>query len=217
MHSAPGKRVLAKRHTRRVIRQAAMQLFLERGFDAVRTTEVAAAAGVSPATLFNYFDTKEDLFFGQIRQLERRLVEIVAHCSPGESILRALQSNVMWELTAGRSETEPSAIAPFHRQVAASARLQAREFEMYARREAVLTEALLVALPGEATRARLAAHLYVAAEKLIATELRAQLNRTGAARALRDITAFIDDVFDLLDAGVGALPASTGVADPLPN
>ena len=184
-----------------------MELFLQRGFDDVTTTEVAEAAGVSPATLFNYFDTKEDLFFGQIRQLERRLVEIVESCGPGESILRALQANVLWELTAGRSETEPSAVAPFHEQVALSTRLQAREHEMYDQREAVLCEALVRVLASDPIQARVAASLYIAAEKLIATELREQLTRVTPARALRDIPAFIDRVFDILAAGVGDLAA----------
>lgn len=204
---SPGKRALTKRLTRRAIRTEAMGLFLERGFDAVTTTEVAEAAGVSPATLFNYFATKEDLFFGQVRELERRLVDIVGACRPGESILRALQSNVLWELTAGRSDTEPSAVAPFHAQVAMSARLQAREHEMYDRREIVLTEALRGALPADPLKARVAAHLYVAAEQLIAAELREQLTRVTAATALREITGFIDEVFDILGAGVGDLPA----------
>lgn len=51
--------------TRAVVRsllaQTAMQLFAERGFDETTVEEVAAAAGVSRRTLFNYFRTKEDL------------------------------------------------------------------------------------------------------------------------------------------------------------
>jgi AcrR family transcriptional regulator len=202
----PGKRALNKRHTRRAISEAAMGLFLERGFDAVTTTEVAETAGVSPATVFNYFDTKEDLFFGQIRQLERRLVDIVDACPPGESILRALQSNVLWELTAGRVETKPSAIAPFHQQVALSARLQAREHEIYDRRERVLSDALLARLGGDRVRARVTARLYVAAEQIIAAELRDLLTHVTPTKALRAMPAFVGQVFDILSAGVGDLP-----------
>jgi AcrR family transcriptional regulator len=36
-------------------------MFLERGFDAVRVSEVAAACGVSEKTVFNYFPVKESL------------------------------------------------------------------------------------------------------------------------------------------------------------
>lgn len=184
-----------------------MSLFLDRGFDSVTTTEIAELAGVAPATLFNYFDTKEDLFFGEVAELEERLVTLVTSCPPGESILRALQANVLWELTAGRSETNRAAIAPFHEQVALSVRLQAREYEIYERREAVLSEALATALGTDPTHARIAAHLYVAAERLIAAELRSQLTKVQIDTALRRIRVFTNEVFGFLDAGIGSLPA----------
>jgi AcrR family transcriptional regulator len=207
MDPPTGKRALTKRHTRRAIRRAAMSLFLDRGFDSVTTTEIAERAGVAPATLFNYFATKEDLFFGQVAELEERLVSVVTSCPPGESILRALQANVLWELTAGRSETDRTSIAPFHEQVALSARLQAREYEIYEQRERVLTQALAAALGIDATHARVAAHLYVAAERLIATELRSQLTQVRTDTALRRIRVFTEHVFQYLDTGIGALPA----------
>lgn len=207
MQQSLGKRALNKRDTHRTIRRTAMGLFLERGFDAVTTAEVAEAAGVSPATLFNYFATKEDLFFGQVRQLEDRLTELVVTCPPGQSILRVLQANVLWELTAGRCDTEPSAIAPFHAQVAASARLQAREYELYEQRELTLSRALTTTLTDDPLTARVAAALYVAAEKLVAAELRDQLARFSSRTALRRINAFIQDVFDVLDRGIGEMPA----------
>jgi AcrR family transcriptional regulator len=41
---------------------AALSLFVEKGFAATRVEEVAARAGVSKGTLFLYFDSKEELF-----------------------------------------------------------------------------------------------------------------------------------------------------------
>jgi AcrR family transcriptional regulator len=41
----------------------ATQLIAQRGFDAVTVADIAAAAGVSTKTVFNYFPRKEDLFF----------------------------------------------------------------------------------------------------------------------------------------------------------
>jgi AcrR family transcriptional regulator len=203
--TSPGRRELAKQDTRRAIRQAAMQLFLRDGFDMVTTTEVAVTAGVSPATLFNYFATKEDLFFGQVTELEGRLIAVVRGCAPGESILAALQANVLHELTAGRHRTNPAAVASFHHEVARSQQLQAREHEIYDRRETVLAVALIDALDGHADPlpARTAAALYVAAEKLIATELRRLLERTSPAAALRRIRPFVDGVFGVLATGLG--------------
>ncbi len=50
-----------KRLTRQQLSATATRLFVERGFDAVRVRDVAAACGVSEKTVFNYFPTKEAL------------------------------------------------------------------------------------------------------------------------------------------------------------
>ncbi len=47
---------------------AALALFVEKGFAATRVEEVASQAGVSKGTLFLYFPTKEDLFKAVIRE-----------------------------------------------------------------------------------------------------------------------------------------------------
>ncbi len=47
---------------------AALALFVEKGFASTRAEEVAARAGVSKGTLFLYFGSKEDLFKEVIRQ-----------------------------------------------------------------------------------------------------------------------------------------------------
>jgi AcrR family transcriptional regulator len=187
-----------------------MELFLARGFDNVTTAEVARAADVSPATLFNYFATKEDLFFGQVEELEQILVHVVQSCEPGQSTLRALQEHVLYDLTAGRVDSDPQAIAPFHHQVQQSARLQSREAEILNRREAVLAEALIAALDCSADPlpARVAAALFVTAEHLVTAELRARLAAGApAVETLRDIDGYIDEIFAILRQGLGELPA----------
>jgi AcrR family transcriptional regulator len=54
-----------KRHdARRVIQERALDLFDERGFAAVTIEEVAAAAEVSPSSVYRHFGTKEGLLLG---------------------------------------------------------------------------------------------------------------------------------------------------------
>ena len=47
--------------------QAALELFVEKGFSATRSDEVAARAGVSKGTLYLYFPSKEELFKAMVR------------------------------------------------------------------------------------------------------------------------------------------------------
>lgn len=49
-----------KLETRLAIQDQALRLFVTQGYDATTVDQVAEAAGVSPATFFRYFPTKED-------------------------------------------------------------------------------------------------------------------------------------------------------------
>jgi AcrR family transcriptional regulator len=72
--TCPIKKALhAKRERRKEARpgellEAALDLFVEKGFTATRVEEVAARAGVSKGTLFLYFPSKEELFKAVVRQ-----------------------------------------------------------------------------------------------------------------------------------------------------
>ncbi len=56
-----GLRERKKRLTRSLISDTATAMFLERGFDDVKVSEIAEACGVSEKTVYNYFPTKESL------------------------------------------------------------------------------------------------------------------------------------------------------------
>jgi len=72
--TCPIKKALhAKRERRKEARpgellDAALDLFVEKGFAATRAEEVAARAGVSKGTLFLYVQSKEDLFKAVVRE-----------------------------------------------------------------------------------------------------------------------------------------------------
>ena len=67
--AAPGpKRERRKEARPGELLEAALDLFVEKGFAATRVDEVAARAGVSKGTLFLYFPSKEELFKAVVRQ-----------------------------------------------------------------------------------------------------------------------------------------------------
>ncbi|MFE4016192.1 TetR/AcrR family transcriptional regulator, partial [Streptomyces sp. NPDC059101] len=87
-----------KRQTRQRIAEAALGLFVARGFDNVTIAEVAAAADVSINTLYNYFEAKEDLVLPPDEASPQRLADIVRARRPGESAARAVLGRLRDEL-----------------------------------------------------------------------------------------------------------------------
>lgn len=93
-----GLRERKKRQTRQRISEAALGLFVERGFDHVTIAEVAAAAEVSVNTLYNYYEAKEDLVLPPDQASPQRLADIVRARQPGESAARAVLGRLRDEL-----------------------------------------------------------------------------------------------------------------------
>lgn len=76
------------------IRRAAFRLFIERGYDAVTTEEIATAAGVSPRTLFRHVPAKEELLLAPVRHGGAAIVNLLerrpAHESPDVALGNAI-------------------------------------------------------------------------------------------------------------------------------
>ncbi|MFN0182414.1 MAG: TetR/AcrR family transcriptional regulator [Aquabacterium sp.] len=75
--------------------EAALALFVEKGFAATRAEEVATRAGVSKGTLYLYFPSKEDLLKAVIAHfLSARIAgvaqEVTRHQGPTEDLARGL-------------------------------------------------------------------------------------------------------------------------------
>lgn len=90
--NAPESPPLHKRERRKQDRpgellEAALDLFVEKGYAATRVEEVAARAGVSKGTLFLYFPSKEDLFKAVVRE------NVVAPVTQGAAELAQFQGN----------------------------------------------------------------------------------------------------------------------------
>ncbi|MDR6592548.1 TetR/AcrR family transcriptional regulator [Saccharothrix longispora] len=87
-----GRRERKKAQTRQALAEAAMTLFLERGYDNVTVAEIAAAADTALGTVFSHFpDGKESLIFDDGAQRTAALVAAVRDRPSGTTILRALR------------------------------------------------------------------------------------------------------------------------------
>jgi AcrR family transcriptional regulator len=127
-----GLRELKKEQTRQLIAETAWQLFADRGFDQVTVAEVAREAMVATATVFNYFPTKEDLFFFRLEAFGNRLVQAISSRPEGEPALAAFRRHLLEPagLLGQLRTSDPQALERLrtvHRMIAASPSLQARE------------------------------------------------------------------------------------------
>ncbi len=205
-----GLRETKKLHTRQQIADEAMRLFVSRGFDHVTVAEVAAAAGISQKTVFNYYPTKEDLFFDEVPRREAALVGAIRGRAPGESILAALRRLQLAECPRLCSP----GFATFARIIEESPALQARELEVMARFARVLTAEIQSELGVGERDARIAAGLLISVHRLIFSRARKQaLAGSHGPAALKRLRADLERAYELLEHGLGGLGDSV-VAQP---
>lgn len=79
-----GLRERKKEKTRLALVDAALDLFLEHGYDATTIDQVAGAADVSPRTFFRYFTGKDHLILWFHDQMEETMLEALAARPAGE-------------------------------------------------------------------------------------------------------------------------------------
>jgi AcrR family transcriptional regulator len=98
LKAGDGLRERKKRLMRQQLSDTATELFLERGFDAVRVADVAAACGVSEKTVFNYFPVKEALLLDRWDTTMASLREALG--DPGAEPVAAVTAVLASELGA---------------------------------------------------------------------------------------------------------------------
>ena len=197
-----GLRESKKLRTRQEIADRAMQFFAQRGFDHVTVAEVAAAAGVSEKTVYNYFPTKEDLFFDEVPAREAALVAAIRERREGESILAALRGLQVSECPRMCSP----GFATFARIIEESRALQAKELEVMARFANVLSEAIQTELAVDERDARIAAGLLVSVHwQLFRSARKLALAGKQGPAAIRRLRADLERAYQLLENGLTEL------------
>ncbi|WP_406463683.1 TetR/AcrR family transcriptional regulator [Streptomyces sp. NBC_00111] len=165
-----GLRERKKQLTYQAVSEAAISMFLERGFDKVSVAEVAAAADISKPTLFRYFPSKEDLVLHRFADHEDESARVVSGRPDGLSPLEALRHHFLDGLDHRDPVTglcdNPQVLA-FHRLLYGTPSLVARLYAYQGRSEAALARALD---PGTPVTARLAAGQIIAVLRILAEE-----------------------------------------------
>lgn len=197
-----GLREVKKQRTRAAIADAALELFLARGFDAVPVAEVARAAEVSEATVFNYFRTKEDLVFDRLDHFWGRLIEAVEHRPAGLGLVDAVERFVLSQRLPGQTPEHEAQLAAIARMIAASPALRARERASYDHAATALAEVI-----SGTTRLRAdalaAAQLLLGVHKALVAYTREQvLAGTDGAALARRVVARTRSGYGLLRSGL---------------
>src|SRR5262245_13506198 len=165
-----GLRQRKKERTRQLIADTARQLFAERGFDAVTVAEIAREADVAQKTVFNYFPTKEDLFYSRLEAFEEELLAAIREREPGKSVLDGFDDFILEArgVLAFESSRDPEAterLRTITRVITESPALLARERQVFAR----YTESLATLLAEETSAPPNSVEPAVAAAALLGT------------------------------------------------
>ncbi|MEV8531315.1 TetR family transcriptional regulator [Streptomyces sp. NPDC051211] len=207
METTPGLRETKKLRTRRHLAATALELFLERGFDAVSVADVAAAAEVSKPTLFRYFPTKEDLVLDRFADHQDEAARIVLGRPEGTGPVQALHGHFLGALRDRDPITglcdHPEVIA-FQQLLYSAPGLQSRIAHYTAREVELLAEALLPVY-GSPLPARLAAlHLVAVRHELGRENWRRISAGQSADQAYPAAVADADRAFGMLAGGLDA-------------
>jgi len=205
-----GLRELKKEQTRQLIAGTAWRLFADRGFDKVTVAEIAREAQVAEATVFNYFPSKEDLFYSRFEAFSARLADAVRDRGPGEPALAAFrralteEGGLLAQAEAGDEEAL-TRLRTVNRVIAESPALLAREQQAMTRSAADLA-ALLAAETGagqDDLRPQVAANALLGLQRAVIDYVRGRIrggeDLTGLAADVRRLTA---EGFALLGHGL---------------
>ncbi len=104
-----GLRELKKHRARQRISNVATALFLVEGFDSVTVARIAALSEVSEQTVFNYFPTKESMFFDRSESNVEALADAVRHRGHGslsDVVVNTLFGGIPLDRWAGQDEAQ---------------------------------------------------------------------------------------------------------------
>lgn len=122
------------------LREAAMELFLERGYDRTTVSEIAARAKLTERTFFRYFSEKREVLFSGSAPLEELVIGTIAGAPKTTPPLEAVTAG--FEATAPMFEARRAHARERRALIAAHTELHERELVKLARLTAVIAACL---------------------------------------------------------------------------
>jgi AcrR family transcriptional regulator len=197
-----GLRERKKARTRAAIREHALRLFREQGYQATTVEQIAAAAEVSPSTFFRYFPTKEDVVLQD--DLDTRMVEAFGRQPPGLGIIAALRAAVREAMTS-YTDADLALLTETTRMIHTVPEIRARAIDEFIRTITIVAAAVAKRAgrsPDDlAVRTTAGAVIgVIMSVTLTSTPLDSWAEQGGPD--LRDSLARIDEALALLEAGL---------------
>ncbi|MFJ2620396.1 TetR family transcriptional regulator [Glutamicibacter sp. NPDC087344] len=140
MAGALGERVRAKMKVE--LAERLYNLFVERGLENVTAEQAARAVGISRATFFRYFASKEDAVVTALRSFSAQISQLPDDLAsrPGESLLEVLRRS--FDSTVQSAEQEPELLRQRIRFIWENPNLRARWLNSRLEQQAELAQAL---------------------------------------------------------------------------
>jgi AcrR family transcriptional regulator len=165
------------------LEQAAMELYIERGFEQTTVAEIAKRAGLTERTFFRHFADKREVLFWGAASLQELLVSTVssapATVAPIDAVAAALEAagDVLQERREAARKRQAI--------IAANAELQERELIKLASLASAIAQALRERGVGEPA-ASLAAEAGIAVFRVAFELWIAETNRLTLSRVIRE-------------------------------
>jgi AcrR family transcriptional regulator len=138
MASATARKRLPSDERRSTIVEAAGRLFGERGYDATRLDDIAAAAGVTKPILYRHFETKQALYLALLERHRDDLARFAAAIPERGTLERRLRA--VLEVWFAYVEAHTYAWRMLFRDTGGGPEVRAFRLEVHARARAVLAE-----------------------------------------------------------------------------
>jgi AcrR family transcriptional regulator len=220
-----GLRERKKRLMRQQLSDTATRMFVERGFAAVRVSEVAEACGVSEKTVFNYFPTKESLVLDRLETVMADVRTGLAEpaISPVEAALRILDRELSgvttWLTAQDDADQAAQAFLRFGDLIRATPSLRAYQSDMMDQFVSAATEVLAVraGMSADDPEPQIAGRALLALWRVQAESLRKHLDSShDPAQVYEMVTAEVRRAARLIDTGLRSFPAHTPPGDGQP-